>query len=137
MMIPTVTHLHLLQHTPFFTDLNRPQLQWVIDHSYEWQAAAGVIVAVHTEGEPVDDAVWVLLDGGWNVEIGERHFPSGHADPGKWFSAADVSFDCRLVVTETSYVMKIERKEMQVMINRGFAFDRHLDSGRCYYRDIA
>ena len=38
-MEPSVTYLHLLKHTPFFTNLTTAQLRWVIDHSREWEHA--------------------------------------------------------------------------------------------------
>ena len=78
------------------------------------------------------DEIWVLLDGGWRVETGGKHYPAGHADPGKWFSAVDTTHDYRLIVTERSYVMKIEPAEMARMLARGFAFRPHLYAGKAY-----
>jgi hypothetical protein len=135
-MIPSITYLHLLKDTPFFTALTRSQLQWVIDHSRDWTAPARTVVASYTAGQPASDDLWVLLDGGWQIEADGKQYPAGHADPGKWFSAADVAHDCRLVVTEKSYVMKIESAELKAMLAQGFAFGRHLEAGKNYYRTL-
>ncbi|TDV07108.1 hypothetical protein C7408_1208 [Paraburkholderia caballeronis] len=140
-MKPSVTYLHLLRHTPFFTALSTAQLQWVIDHSREWEAEAGAVVAKCGGGESddsgSDEPYWVLLDGGWQVEHDGRVFRSGHADPGKWFNAADARGEpCALVTNEHSYVMRIERKDMRQMLDRGFGFRAHLDSGIAYYRSV-
>ncbi len=135
-MTPQVTLLHLLKDTPFFTRLTRPQLQWVIDHSREWGAPAGTVVASRITGQPASDDYWILLDGGWKVEANGTSHPAGHADPGKWFSAADVTQDCRLVTTAHSYVMQITRAEMTAMVARGFAFGAHLEAGRAYYQSL-
>ena len=133
-MKPSVTYLHLLRHTPFFTALNDEQRRWAIDHSHEWSASVDTTVAQCSDGGGMrDDAIWILLDGGWQVEENGRTHPAGHADAGKWFSAASTKGACRLVTTTTSYVMKIERKEMDGMLARGFPFDPHLQAGQRYY----
>ncbi len=135
-MKPSTTYLHLLRHTPFFTALATDQLQWVIDHSREWSADPGAVVA-KCGATVSDDAYWVLLDGGWQVQHAGRAFKSGHADPGKWFSTTEAHGEpCELVTTEQSYVMRIERSEMQSMLAKGFGFGAHLDSGVAYYRSI-
>ncbi|WP_186056583.1 hypothetical protein [Burkholderia gladioli] len=136
-MKPSVTYLHLLRHTPFFTALSTEQLQWTIDHSREWEAQAGAVIATCDEAVDTDAPYWILLDGGWRVEARDRAFPAGHADPGKWFSATVANgASCRLVTTETSYVMRIERQEMQQMLARGFGFGAHLEAGEAYYRRL-
>ncbi len=136
-MKPSITYLHLLRHTPFFTALSTDQLQWVIDHSREWQAQGGELITSCDDGKAMAKDDWVLLDGGWALEHDGRSFPSGHADPGKWFSA-DVAEGaaCSLVATGNSYVMQIAAADMRDMLAKGFAFDAHLDSGRTYYRAI-
>ncbi|WP_246184007.1 hypothetical protein [Pandoraea anhela] len=136
-MKPSVTYLHLLRHTPFFTSLDTWQLRWTIDHSREWEAARGtVIVSGQAGSAPPDDAIWILLDGGWQVEVDGHAYPSGHADPGKWFSASEASGQWRLVTTAHSYVMQITRADMADMLARDFAFERHLQDGRTYYRTL-
>ena len=32
--------------------------------------------------------MWILLDGGWQIEAGGHAYPADHASAGKWFSAA-------------------------------------------------
>jgi len=136
-MKPSVTYLHLLRHTPMFTRLDTSQLRWTIDHSREWEARASTVVAACAEdGTGRDDDIWILLDGRWQVEENGRIHPSGHADPGKWFSGAATRGACRLVTTEKSYVMKITRADMDDMLARGFAFDGHLREGEAYYASI-
>jgi hypothetical protein len=135
-MTPSITYLHLLKGTPFFTALTRQQLQWVIDHSREWKAKTGTVVASYTYGEAASDDFWILLDGGWQVEAEGKQHSAGHADPGKWFSAVDVAHECQLITTEKSYVMKINRIEMDAMLAQGFAFGPHLEAGRTYYRTL-
>ena len=141
-MKPSVTYLHLLKHTPFFTSLTTDQLRRVIGHSHEWEAQAGTVVAQCNDSATTagNQPMWILLDGGWQVEAGQRAYPADHASAGKWFSAAGVatttSAACRLVTTEHSYVMKIERADFDAMLARGFAFGPHLDAGRRYYNEL-
>jgi hypothetical protein len=132
-MKASTTYLYLLRKTPFFTSLNTGQLRWTIDHSREWEAQAGTVVA-NCAPAGKDDDFWILLDGRWQVERDGRTYPAGHADAGKWFSAAETQGNCRLVTTEHSYVMKITRADMNDMLTRGFAFNAHLQQGREYYR---
>jgi hypothetical protein len=133
-MKPSTTYLHLLRKTPFFTALNDAQLRWTIDHSREWEAQIGsVIVDCATSAAEHKDDVWILLDGGWQIEAEGRAYAAGHSDAGKWFSADQAPNDCRLVATEHSYVMKIAAADMHDMLSLGFAFDSHLQAGRAYY----
>jgi hypothetical protein len=135
-MKASITYLHLLRKTPFFTSLNTVQLRWAIDHSREWEAQAGtVIVDCATDSAPKDD-IWILLDGGWQVETRRGTWQAGHADPGKWFSAAEADGAARLVATAHSYVMKISRADMDHMLSQGFRFNGHLQAGQIYYRKI-
>ncbi|MEX3634036.1 hypothetical protein [Paraburkholderia sp. BR14320] len=136
-MRPSITYLHLLKHTPFFTALTKSQLQWVIDHSREWEADSGAVIA-KCEGMADHGApYWILLDGGWQIEFKGETYPSGHADPGKWFRAANVPADgCRLVTNARSYVMRIEYPDMQSMLDQEFAFRPHLETGVSYYKSI-
>jgi len=93
-------------------------------------------VVVSCEPGQQDNDFWILLDGRWQVEHDGQSYPSGHADAGEWFSTSDAHGDCRLVVTEHSYVMKITRADMNDMLSRGFAFDAHLQQGHAYYRTL-
>ncbi len=136
-MQPSVTYLHLLRHTPFFTALSKEELKWVIDHSREWSADKGAVITRCDATSAADGDYWILLDGGWQLEHGSREFPSGHADPGKWFNTREAhGTDCSLITTEHSYVMRITAVDMQQMLDKGFAFDRHLDDGHAYYHSI-
>ncbi|MFM0741121.1 hypothetical protein PQQ51_28090 [Paraburkholderia xenovorans] len=139
-MKPSVTYLHLLKHTPFFTSLTTAQLRSVIGHSREWEAQPGTVVAQCGDAATNDRAMWILLDGGWQVEFADHAYPADHAGAGKWFSAgldtAGTGTRCRLVTTEHSYVMKIERADFDAMIEQGFAFGPHLDAGRRYYDEL-
>ncbi|WP_205807795.1 hypothetical protein [Burkholderia sp. Ac-20365] len=136
MMTPSVTYLYLLRNTPFFKGLGDDQLRWAIKHSREWEAAPRTVVATCDPAAADNHDIWILLDGGWQVETNGRTFPAGHADPGKWFSGAVTTGDCRLVTTEHSYVMKITRTDMDDMLARGFAFTNHLEQGEAYYSTI-
>jgi hypothetical protein len=135
-MKASTTYLYLLRKTPFFTALTTGQLRWVIDHSREWEAQAGATVDDCSESSA---DLWILLDGRWQVEHDGRTWPSGHADPGKWFSSREAGSDpgaCRLVTTEHSYVMRIARVDFAAMIAQGFAFEPHIEAGETYYRTI-
>ena len=135
-MTPSITYLHLLRNTPFFTALNTDQLRWVIDHSHEWSADAGAVISRCDHASSTDHDYWVLLDGGWQLSLNGKKVgaASGHADPGKWFNAQQVEGNaCALVITEHSYVMRISAADMQTMLARGFAFRQHLASGEAYY----
>jgi len=135
-MVPQTTYLHLLKNTPFFTALTREQLKWVIGHSREWKAMAGTVVGSCATGEPAQDDLWVLLDGGWQIEIGGKPHASKNSDAGKWFSATVAKQPCQLVTTERSFVMKITRHDMDEMLSMGFAFGPHLETGQAYYRSL-
>lgn len=136
-MKPSITYLHLLRHTPFFTALTTAQLQWVIDHSREWEADSGAVIAKCDGAADPEAPYWILLDGGWQVEFKGQTFRSGHADPGKWFRSVDVPGGaCALVTNEHSYVMRIERHDMQAMLDQGLGFRTHLDIGDAYYRSV-
>jgi hypothetical protein len=134
-MKASTTYLYLLRKTPFFTGLNTGQMRWTIDHSREWEAQAGTVVANCSSVRKADE-FWILLDGRWQVEHDGHTYPAGHADAGKWFSASETQGDCRLITTEHSYVMKITRADMNDMLIRGFAFNMHLQQGRDYYREM-
>ncbi|CAG2143116.1 hypothetical protein CUPL110328_04325 [Cupriavidus plantarum] len=138
-MTPSITYLHLLRHTPFFTGLDTDQLRWVIAHSREWEVRPGGTIASSTRpGHPDASAgYWVLLDGGWTLRVGDHIVSSRHADPGKWFDQDLLGVQpFALVATEHSYVMHIARDQMDDMLARRFAFGRHLDAGRSLYRAI-
>jgi hypothetical protein len=138
-MKASTTYLYLLRKTPFFRSLGTQQLRWTIEHSHEWEAQAGTVVAHCAAGQQEgghDQDFWILLDGRWQVEHDGEVYPSGHADPGKWFSASVAHGDCRLVVTEHSYVMKITRADMDDMLSQGFPFEMQLQQGRAYYRSM-
>ncbi len=136
-MKPSITYLRLLRHTPFFTALDTAQLRWAIDHSREWEAQNGSIVAeCDNDATTRDDAYWILLDGHWEIEHNGHTHASGHADPGKWFSTTEATTPCRLVTTEHSYVMRIARADMDEMLKRGFDFRAHLQAGHAYYGEI-
>ncbi len=106
----------------------------MIDHSREWSADAGAVIArCDSTGTSTDGDDWILFDGDWHIEHGNRHYVSGHADPGKWFNTREADGEPRaLTATEHSYVMRITVAGMQQMIDKGFAFDRHLDEGRAF-----
>ena len=136
-MRPSITHLHLLRHTPFFTALSTEQLQWVIDHSREWEVDSSTILSIQDADGASDRDDWILLDGGWQVERQGEAFASGHADPGKWFSTRAVSGQaCILRTTEHGYVMQIPAADMRDMLERGFAFGTHLDQAQRYYQSL-
>jgi hypothetical protein len=135
-MKPSITYLHLLAKTPFFTRLNRKQLQWVIDHSKEWEAAKGNLIA-RSDSDP--GSFWVLLDGGWQIETGSRKYRAGHADPGNWYGADTVraaALASRLVASADSYVLEIRLEDFNEMIRQGFDFDQHLRRGVQFYSEI-
>ena len=136
-MTPSVTYLHLLAKTPFYTALTNEQLQWVIDHSREWVVVPGAEIASNKRGT---DSIWVLLDGGWQVEHAGRTLPAGHADPAKWFGGRDMLAlgmrDVRVVATKRSYVMQIEQAELDEMLRKGIPFRPHLDMGLAFYRGL-
>lgn len=137
-MKPSVTYLFLLRRTPFFAALTTQQLQWTIAHSKEWQVREGSVVDTCPNGSAdraSDD--WILLDGGWAVEHDGKIDRAGRADAGKWFNRSVANgARCRLVATETGYVMKIAHADLQDMLARGFRFDAQLAAGRAYYRTL-
>lgn len=134
-MKQSVTYLHLLKKTPFFTALDQPQLQWVIDHSTEWEAAAGMEVSNRRDA---NDYLWILLDGCWQIEQGGQVLKAGHADPAKWYGGPYADLlpdDSRLRTNQHSYVMRIKRADFDGMLQRGFNFHTHLQQGQAFYRD--
>jgi hypothetical protein len=134
-MSASVTYLHLLAKVPFFQALSRDQLQWVIDHSREWAAAPGAEIATSTRGA---DRFWVLLDGGWRVEQGDRRVDAGHAAAAKWYGGRDMlalGGSTRLVATARSYVIEMAQAELDQMVRNGYAIGAHLQSGLAFYRE--
>lgn len=135
-MTPSITYLHLLRHTPFFTGLNTEQLRWVIDHSREWEAQPGAVI-VGTGAKVTDEGYWVLLDGGWTLGYRQRTYRSGHDAAGKWFEQRALPEPAELVASEHSYVMLIPSEAMTQMLDRGFPFERHLNAGNRFYARLA
>lgn len=133
-MKQSVTYLHLLKKTPFFTNLDKAQLKWIIKHSTEWEVDAGTEISNMAHA---GDFMWILLDGGWEIEQGGAVLKAGHADPAKWYgseAAALLPPDSKLIVNQHSYVMQIRRSDFEEMISRKFDFHRHLKDGVAYYK---
>jgi len=136
-MKPSITYLYLLRHTPFFTSLSTEQLQWVIDHSREWEVEKGSVLSKCSASGATDTDYWILLDGGWQITVGSYTLLVRHDDPGKWFSTrVSNGQPCALVATEQGYVMRIAETDMLAMLQRGFAFESHLQIGRAYYESV-
>ncbi|MDV7213361.1 hypothetical protein [Azotobacter beijerinckii] len=135
-MKPSITYLHLLHHTPFFTELSTDQLRWVIQHSREWEVEAGeIIVSNQHSGDGA--GYWVLLDGGWDLKYQGRVHASGHGDPGKWFNKDQVDQQgFELVANDHSYVMHISAQDMDDMLAKGFSFHSHLAAGKTFYGSL-
>ena len=132
-MKQSVTYLHLLKKTPFFSALDKDQLKWVIAHSTEWEARAGMEVSNRLDA---NDYLWVLLDGGWQVEQGGQVLAAGHADAAKWYggrASALLPPDSRLLANQHSYVMRIARADFDEMLNRSFDFAEHMRQGVAFY----
>jgi hypothetical protein len=133
-MKQSVTYLHLLTKTPFFTQLDKTQLKWVISHSPEWEAPAGIEISNRRDA---NDHIWILLDGGWQIEQGGQVLKAGHADPAKWYGGQHAELlpaDSRLVTNQHSYVMRIRRADFEDMLRQGFNFTEHLQQGQAFYR---
>ena len=135
-MKASVTYLHLLRHTPFFTKLDDDQLKWVIKHSREWDAPAGTVIDSRAEGVNPSSDLWILLDGSWQVETKVSSFTAGNNDPGKWYQSSATHSDNRLVTIQRSYVMRIKAGDMKDMLAKGFQFDSHLSEGEDWYSRI-
>lgn len=134
-MKASITHLHLLRHTPFFTELDKNQLRWVIQHSHEWEVQPGTLLL--SEALASERAgYWILLDGGWMLDYRGNAYSSGHADPGKWLEAGQLPGAFQLSANTHSYVMHISSADMQTMLAQGFAFEHHIKSGRQWYRAL-
>lgn len=135
-MQASVTYLHLLRKTPFFTQLNTAQLRAVIAQSREWEVEAGTAIAGSSDA---DDAIWILLDGGWQVEAGGKSHPALHDAAGKWYGGGAVrnaALPSRLVVNQHSYVLRIAAADFARMREQGFDFDAHLRQGEQYYAQL-
>lgn len=132
---PSITYLRPLARTPFFAGLSTEQLQWVIDHSREWNVVAGSEISNAALGP---DNFWVLLDGGWQIARGGTVVQAGPADAAKWYGGADMHAlglaGTRLVASRTGYVMHIRQKDLEEMRRRGIAFDGQLQAGLRFYR---
>lgn len=135
-MKASVTYVHLLRHTPFFTELTDDQLKWVIKHSREWEAPAGTVIDSRAEGVNPSSDLWILLDGGWQIETKNSSYTAGNDNPGKWYQSSAMQLGNRLVTTQRSYVMRIKAAEMEDMLAKGFKFDSHLSEGKDWYSRI-
>lgn len=135
-MKASVTYLHLLRHTPFFSEFNDGQLKWVIKHSREWDAPAGTVIDSRVAGAAASPDVWILLDGGWQVETKYSTHTAGNTAPGKWYSSTATHSENRLVTTGRSYVMRIKASDMEDMLAQDFPFEGELSIGRAWYTYI-
>lgn len=136
-MKQSVTYLHLMRQTPFFNALNRAQKKYVIAHSTEWELPPGMKISDRADAR---SHVWILLDGGWQVEQGGAAHRAGNAHPAKMYggAAADLLLaESRLVATEHSYVMRIKRADFDRMLELGLDFSAHIDQASLYYKQIA
>ncbi|MBN3727897.1 hypothetical protein G3N92_27395 [Burkholderia sp. Ac-20379] len=137
-MQPAVTYRFLLRRTPFFAALSTEQLEWTIAHSREWKVREGSVIATCRDGggnDASDD--WILLDGEWALEHDGKTERAGRADAGNWFNRSVANgAPCRLVATETGYVMKIAHADFEAMLARGFDFGAPLAAGRARYRAV-
>lgn len=136
-MKQSVTYLYLLAKTPFFTRLDRDQLKWVIAHSTEWEADAGTEISNRIDAA---EHVWVLLDGGWQLEQGGRIYEAGHADAAKWYGGAQAEFlpsNSRLIANKHSYIMRIRSADFDKMQQMNFDFTEHLRQGMNFYRQAS
>lgn len=126
-----------LRQVPFFAELNDQQLQWVVNHSRQWQTPRGAVLESRVTGVPVSSDVWVLLNGGWQVDTQADSHPSGNESPGKWYSSAQTHGDNRLVTSRQSNVMRIRATDMEKMLAQNFPFSKHFIAGRTWYLHIA
>jgi len=135
-MQASTTYLYLLRKTPFFTRLTTAQLREVIAHSKEWEVKPGTAIA--TSGDAAR-SVWILLDGGWQVEAGGKVYPALHDQPAKWYGRDAVyaaAQRSRLVVTQHSYVMQISEADFAFMLAQGYDFQVQLSQGEQYYGQL-
>jgi hypothetical protein len=135
-MKASVTYLHLLRHTPFFSEFNDEQLNWVIKHSREWDAPAGTVIDSRVAGAAASPDLWILLDGRWQVETKYSTHAADNAAPGKWYISAATLSESRLVTTGRSYVMRIKASDMEDMLVQNFPFGGQLSIGRAWYTYI-
>ncbi|MDN2712431.1 hypothetical protein O0880_23725 [Janthinobacterium sp. SUN118] len=135
-MQASVTYPHLLRKTPFFTQLTAAQLRTVIAQSHEWEVRAGTVIA--SSGD-ADGAIWILLDGGWQVEAGGKIHPALHDGAGKWYGGDAVrgtALASRLVANRHSYVLRIAAADFARMREQGYDFDAHVRQGEQYYGQL-
>ena len=135
-MQASVTYLYLLRKTPFFTRLTTAQLRDVIAHAQEWEVQPGTAIA---DSAHDDGAIWILLDGGWQVEADGKVYPALHDEAGKWYggpATQGAAVASRLVVSQHSYVMRISGAEFARLRQQGADVDTHLRLGEAYYGRI-
>ncbi|WP_300758113.1 cyclic nucleotide-binding domain-containing protein [Janthinobacterium sp.] len=135
-MQASTTYLYLLRKTPFFTRLTTAQLREVIAHSREWEVKPGTAIAASGDAAR---SVWILLDGGWQVEAGGKVYPALHDQPGKWYGRDAVyaaAQPSRLVVSQHSYVMQMTQTDFERLLAQGLDFQTHLAQGEQYYAEI-
>lgn len=135
-MQASVTYLYLLRKTPFFTRLSTVQLRDVIAHAQEWEVQPGTTIARSTDG---DGAIWILLDGGWQVEAGGKTYPVLHGEAGKWYGGDAVqgtALPSRLVVNQHSYVMRVSAAGFARLREQGADVGTHLRQGEDFYARI-
>lgn len=135
-MQSSVTYPHLLRKTPFFTQLTAAQLRTVIAQSHEWEVQAGTAIA--SSGD-ADGAIWILLDGGWQLEAGGKSHAALHDTAGKWYGGAaiqDAALPSRLVVNQHSYVLCIAAADFARMRGQGYNFGVHMRQGEQYYGQL-
>ena len=86
-----------------------------------------------------DLAIWILLDGGWQVEAGGEAYSALHAEAGKWHGGAAVQgapLASRLVASQHSDVLRISAAAFARMRQQGAGFDTHRRQGMACQGEI-
>ena len=136
-MKPATTYLYLLRDTPFFIRLSDQQLKFVIDNSMEYEVEKGGVISVCSEEVEDEKSYWILLDGKWGLNYQDTIYPSDHGEAGKWYSPFFApKKDCRLIMLEHGYVMKLSENSLTEMLNKGFNLHSQLDLGKSYYQSF-
>jgi len=88
-MKPSITYVHLLAHTPFFTALSADQLRWVIDYPREGIPKPGQSLPRMIRPAHPLRMTGSCATGQWRRHYDGNTYPSGHAAPGKWFNVRE------------------------------------------------
>ena len=115
---------------PLLARFSDEQLDWLRDHAEEVEFGPGVLA----DPGAALDAMHVLIEGDlhvFRVLDGQRRVQNGSTQPGVWFGLPTVAPVTQVgaLTTVSSRLLRVDRDDVQHMVNGGFPIAEHLLAG--------